>query len=243
MPDNASERPFPYVVVPALSPLGQGELVPAYAQKAAATWVDAFLLSGSTTRGDLLSTAQRAKLLDRWLDYLPTHRLIACCWIDEDIHESAARGVPAMVVMRGLANRQAALDLFAALPAGTYVYSHPMYTSAVLDAVLAKEASEAGVLPAGGKIAKIGLSDIAALRAAAGPDFALWDGSSRRISERLQAGAEGIIATPLSHLPTPFPSQDLLALQASIDPVQAELDALPTRAERTDFLLQHAFSN
>ena len=148
-----------------------------------------------------------------------------------------------MVVMRGLVSRQAALEFFATLPAGTYVYSHPMYTATVLDAVLAEEAAAADVLPAGGKIAKIGPPDIAALRAAAGPGFALWDGSSRRISERLEAGADGIIATPLSHLPTSFPSRGLSILQTSIDCVQAELDALPTRAERTDLLLQYAFSD
>ena len=243
VPDDASERLFPYVVVPALSPRGDDRLVPAYAQRAAATWVDAFLLSGSTTRGDLLSVEQRASLLDRWLEHLPARRLIACCWTDEDVQEAATRGVPAMVVMRDLVDRQAALDFFTGLPAATYVYSHPMYTPTVLDAGLAGEAAAAGVLPAGGKIAKIGLSDISALRRAVGPGFALWDGSSRRISERLGAGAEGVIATPLSHLPTPFPSQDLLVLQAAIDRVQAELDALPTRAERTSFLLQHAFGD
>lgn len=243
MLDNDSDRPFPYVVVPALSPLGQGMLVPGYARRAAATWVDAFLLSGSTTRGDLLSVAQRADLIDQWLEYLPSHRLIACCWTDQDIREAAKRKVPAMAVMQDLANRQAALDLFASLPTGTYVYSHPMYSPTTLDATLAAEAAAAGVLPAGGKIAKIGLPEIAALRAATGPGFRLWDGSSRGIAARLQAGAEGVIATALCHLPTPFPSQDLPTLQISVDRVQAELDALPTRPDRTNLLMTYAFGD
>jgi hypothetical protein len=215
----------------------------AYAKRAAATWVDAFLLSGSTTRGDLLSAADRASLIDQWLGYLPAHRLIACCWTDQDVREAAKRQVPAMVVMRGLESRQAALDLFASLPTGTYVYSHPMYSPTTLDAALAAAAAAAGVLPAGGKIAKIGLADIAELRAATGPGFRLWDGSSRNIAARLQAGAEGVIATPLCHLPTPFPPQDLPVLQASLDHVQAELDALPTRPDRTNLLLSYAFGD
>jgi hypothetical protein len=243
VPDNDSYRSFPYVVVPALNPLNQATLVPVYAQRAAATWIDAFLLSGSTTRGDLLSTAQRASLIDQWLEYLPAHRLIACCWTDQDVQEAANRQVPAMVVMRDLRSRQAALALFASLPTSTYVYSHPMYSPTVLDAALAEEAASAGVLPAGGKVAKIGLSDIATLRAATGPGFHLWDGSSRNIAARLQAGAEGVIATPLCHLPTPFPPQDLPVLQASLDHVQAELDALTTRPDRTSLLLSYAFGD
>ncbi len=148
-----------------------------------------------------------------------------------------------MVVMRDLPSQQAALDLFATLPTGTYVYSHPMYSPATLDAALAAAAAAAGVLPAGGKIAKIGLAEIAQLRAATGPGFRLWDGSSRDIAARLQAGAEGVIATPLCHLPTPFPSQDLPVLQAALDYVQAELDALPTRPQRTSLLLTYAFGD
>lgn len=242
MPDTI-ESPFPYVVVPALTPLGQGSIVSAYAQRAAATWIDAFLLSGSTTRGDLLSVAERASLIDQWLEYLPQHRVIACCWTDQDIREASDRGVAAMVVMRDLATPQDALDLFATLPAGTLVYSHPMYSPTVLNPALADAAATAGVLPAGGKIAKIGPADITALRAATGPKFRLWDGSSRAITARLQAGAEGVIATPLSHLPAPFPSRDLLTVQTALDHVQAELDALPTRAERTDLLMAYAFGD
>jgi hypothetical protein len=242
VPDTI-ESSFPYVVVPALTPLGQGGIVSAYAQRAAATWIDAFLLSGSTTRGDLLSVAERASLIDQWLEYLPRHRVIACCWTEQDIREASERGVAAMVVMRNLATQRDALDLFATLPPGTLVYSHPMYSPTVLGPVLANAAAAAGVLPAGGKIAKIGPADITALRAATSPEFRLWDGSSRTIAARLQAGAEGVIATPLSHLPASFPSRDLLTLQTALDHVQAELDALPARPERTDLLMTYAFGD
>lgn len=234
------------VIVPALTPPGfpfQDEGIHAYASRAAATWVDAFLLSGSTTRGDLLGVADRAALIDLWLTYLPPDRLVACCWEPADLEEAVCRGVPAMVVMRGLPDRQAALEFLASLPPGAYVYSHPMYSPIVFDARLAQAAAVDGVLPAGGKFAKIDLSEVTALRATVGPDFALWDGRCRHIGASSAAGASGVIVTPLSHLPHPFPARFLPELQAAVDAHQAALDALPTRAERTGVLLGAAFGD
>jgi hypothetical protein len=234
------------VIVPALAP-ERGAIerddVRAYAARAATTWVDAFLLSGSTTRGDLLSVTDRAAVIDLWLEHLPPRRLLACCWEPADVDEAASRGVPVMAVMRGLQNSDAALRFLASLPAGAYVYSHPMYSPIVFDAQLAQAATAHGVLPAGGKLAKIGLSEVTELRAAAGPDFALWDGRCRHIGASLAAGASGVIITPLSHLPHPFPPRDLPELQAAVDAYQAALDALPTRAERTGVLLRAAFGD
>ena len=87
------------IVVPALAlrtPDG-GRLDPEanarYAQRAARTWADAFILSGSTTRGDQLTVDERTDLLDLWSSILPASRLIACCWRDEDIHEAARRAI------------------------------------------------------------------------------------------------------------------------------------------------------
>lgn len=236
----------PFVVVPALTPLDDNairrDLLDPYAARAAASWADAYLLSGSTTRGDLLTIAQRADLIDLWLQHLPPQRLIACCWQPEDITEATGRGVAAMMVMRNLPDRPAAVDFLATVPRGTYIYSHPMYTPAVFDAGLAADAAAAGVLPAGGKIAKIGLDGVAEVRAVTGPDFALWDGSSRHMAASVHAGAVGVIATPLSPLPMPFPSADLHVLQPAVDTMQAALDALPSRAERTAMLTRMAFT-
>ncbi|MGC9667700.1 dihydrodipicolinate synthase family protein [Planosporangium sp. 12N6] len=234
------------VVVPTLTPLTpDGRIdraaLPPYVQRAAATWVDAFLVSGSTTRGDLLTVAQRAEVLDIWLETIDPSRLIACCWHHDDLAVAARRGIAPMMVMRDLPDTAAALRLFADLPPGSYIYSHPMYTPTVLDARLAATATAAGVLPAGGKIAKIGLDGITALRAVVGDTFQLWDGSSRRIAASVRAGATGVIATPLSPIPTPFPPRELAAVQAAVDHVQAELDALPDRPHRTAMLQGRAF--
>ncbi|WP_212846523.1 hypothetical protein [Actinoplanes ianthinogenes] len=146
-----------------------------------------------------------------------------------------------MAVLQGLANKGAALDFLSSLPADSYIYSHPMYTPTVFDSELAAMAAKNGVLPAGGKIAKIGLPDIASIRHAAGPEFTLLDGSSRQIGSRMEAGAAGVIATPLSHLPSPFPTADLSTLQPVIDASQATLDALPDRPARTAYLRRTAF--
>lgn len=237
----------PAVIVPALTPsgwpatgrAGLGE----YVRRAADTWIDAFLLSGSTTRGDLLSTTDRAELIDVWLQHLPPHRLIACCWHPDDVTAATARGVAPMVVMRGLPDRRAALEFLAELPAGGLVYSHPMYSPTVFDAELATAARGAGVLPAGGKFAKVSLDQGAALRAATGSGFALWDGRCRHVAASAAAGAAGVIATPLSHLPKPFPSPELSHLQAALDGYQAALDALPGRPERTLMLQRAAFGD
>jgi dihydrodipicolinate synthase/N-acetylneuraminate lyase len=236
----------PQVIVPALTPLDRSGSVDRYAarrysRRAAATWIDAFLLSGSTTRGDLLSVSQRAQVLDAWLQDVPPSRLIACCWQPGDIEVAHARQVRAMMVMRDLPDRDAALRFLADLPPQTTVYSHPMYTATVLDADLATDAAAAGVLPPGGKVAKISLDGIARLRLAAGAHFALWDGSSRHVAESVRAGASGVIATPLSDLPEPFPARSVATLQPVLDASQAHLDALPGRTQRTEWLVRRAF--
>jgi len=231
-------------VVPALAFTVDGRLdLPTtrrYAEHAARTWIDVFLLSGSTTRGDLLTVADRATLIDLWLEVLPAGRLMACCWEPSDVTEAGARGVPAMAVMDHVSGRAQALDFFAGLPRNAFVYSHPMFGGAVLDADLAETAHTRGVLPAGGKIAKIPVGDVSQLRKATGPRFRLWDGSSRHIEASIRAGASGVVATPLSPLPTPFPDRHPTLVQRAVTGIQAELDALPTRATRTALLTARA---
>jgi hypothetical protein len=233
------------VCVPALTPGAQGtsdtSALRPYINRAAETWVHSFLLSGSTTRGDLLSVKDKVSIIEIWLEQLPPDRLVACCWNGDDIREASACGIRVMAVLQSLPNASSALDFLASLPGGSYIYSHPMYTPTVFDAKLAALAAKDGVLPAGGKIAKIGFSDITSIRKATGPAFALLDGSSRQIGKRIDAGASGVIATPLSHVPSPFPAADLAALQPVIDASQATLDALPNRPARTAHLLQAAF--
>jgi dihydrodipicolinate synthase/N-acetylneuraminate lyase len=230
------------IVVPALAfrtPDGKKLDVDAtrlYAERAAHTWTDAFILSGSTTRGDLLSVDQRSELLDLWSDLLPVSRLVACCWGQRDVGEAIRRGITPMVVMNTPRNDTQALSLLASLPPDAYVYSHPKYGARVFDATLTARARQQGVLPAGAKLSKVTTSDIAAIRRAAGPEFALWDGSSRRIAASLAAGASGVVAGPLSHFPIPFPDCSLRALQLAIDTMQRQLDRLPTREARTSFL-------
>src|SRR6266508_1275766 len=99
------------------------------------------------------------------------------------------------------------------LPPESYLYSHPLYTQSRLDAHACVTLIRAGVLPAGAKIAKVGAQDISAIRAACGAAFRLWDGSCRNIQASIEAGATGVVATPLSPIPQDFPSREIVRLR------------------------------
>jgi dihydrodipicolinate synthase/N-acetylneuraminate lyase len=233
------------IVVPALTLLDSTgaidrEATRQYAKRAAATWVDYFILSGSTTRGQDLTPGQRADILDLWLDVTEPSRLLACCWERVDFDHAAKRGIAPMATMRNLDGHEAALAFLRELPTGAYIYSHPMFGGSVFDTELAVAASRAGILPAGGKIAKITKPAITEVHRAAGDGFRLWDGSSRHIQASLDSGAAGVVATPLCAFDTDLPAKKAPLIQAAVDPVQADLDALPDRPARTAELLRRA---
>lgn len=233
------------IVVPALHLSTAGgdidlQLTRRYAERAASTWVDRFILSGSTTRGDLLTCEQRANLLDLWLEVTTPDRLLACCWEPEDLEVAAARQIAPMGVMRGLDDPAAALEYLQSLRAGAFVYSHPMYGKAVFDSALASAAREVGVLPRGGKLAKISPDEITHVREETDAVFDLWDGSSRRIETSLRSGASGVVATPLCAFGAELPDRQPDAVQQYVDPIQDSLDQLPDRAARSRELLNRA---
>ncbi|WP_041938779.1 MULTISPECIES: hypothetical protein [Frankia] len=205
----------------------------AYARRAAGTWAHRFILSGTTTGGHQASEADRAAVVDLWADTIGVDRLTACCWTPADITHATHAGVVPMVVLRDLANDAEALSLFAALPRPSYLFSHPEFSPTTLTPELAAAARAAGVLPAAAKVSKVPPSGIAALRTATGPDFTLWDGTARHISASLDAGADGIVTAPLSHLPDPFPATQADQLQAAIDAAQHHLDTQTGRDART----------
>jgi dihydrodipicolinate synthase/N-acetylneuraminate lyase len=211
-----------------------------YAERAAATWVDYFILSGSTTRGQDLTPSQRADILDLWLTVAEPQRLLACCWEPEDFDHAAQRGIAPMATMRNLNGIDAALAFLRLLPHGAYIYSHPMFGGNVFDSSLAEAAKQEGVLPAGGKLAKVTTQAISEIHAVTGDAFRLWDGSSRRIQTSLDAGAAGVVATPLCAFDAVLPDKEPQLIQAIIDPVQDALDALPDRPARTKELAARA---
>lgn len=234
------------IVVPALAPRDDNGAIDhdalRYAERAAATWVDYFILSGSTTRGQDLTPSQRAHILDLWLTVTQPRRLLACCWEPQDFDHAAQRGIAPMATMRNLNGINAALAFLRNLPAGAYIYSHPMFRGNVFDAALADAANRQGILPAGGKLAKITTPEIRGINRIAGEAFKLWDGSSRRIRTSLEAGAAGVVATPLCAFDTDLPAKEATLVQSVVDPVQADLDALPDRSSRTIELMRRAAS-
>lgn len=197
-----------------------------YAKRAAATWLSAFVLNGTTTEGDTFTVPERRAVLDIWRTATTTDRLLACGWEPADLAAAISRGIRPLMVMRNLPDPETALQWFAWLPGEAYVYSHPMHTTTVLDAALLAAARKAGCLPAGAKISKIPAGALPGLRAAAGQNFDLWDGSARAIASSLRAGADGVVVTPLAAVPDPFPAPDP-TLQDRIDTWQAGLDAVP----------------
>lgn len=228
------------VVVPVLhmtDSAGQIDVVSTreYAERASRTWVDKFLVNGSTTRGDALSDLARRSVLDIWAESVGPDRLLACCWDSGDLAAARERCITPMAVMQGLATPNEALAYFRQLPSDATVYSHPIF-GITLTPDLALQAAAENSLPAGGKLAKVSLPDIEQMKTLV-PGFTLWDGSSRRIRQSLVAGASGIVATPLAaHLDETLSSKSITAVQTIVNQVQAELDLLPDRAGRGEYL-------
>jgi len=227
----------PAVIVPVLTLRDSSGRIDAeanaeYAQHAAGTWLDRFILSGSLGGGETATPVERRQIVDIWRAHLPADRLLACAWEPRDFEAISETDVPTMAVMRQLASENEALEALAALPIGSYVYSHPRYSTATYTADLSVAARSAGCLPRGAKVCKVDLGTIAALRDANGPAFELWDGRCRHIDRSVQAGAQGVIAVPLCTLP-PLPDrEDADSIQRLISNGQAALDTDRNRASR-----------
>ncbi|MBB5913118.1 hypothetical protein BJY24_001985 [Nocardia transvalensis] len=205
-----------------------------HAVAAAESWVDFFLINGSTTAGSELTNMERAAVLDIWLEAADPGRLLACAWSAEDVATAADRHVTPMAVLQ--ANTQIAAEQFLqALPPGSTIYSHPMF-GRTFDAKLAAWARSMGHLPSGGKLAKIRPDETAEIHRTA-PEFTIWDGSARRIQRSVAAGAAGVVATTLSAMLTDLPPRSLARIQPTIDAVQATLDQLPDRTAKRRWIL------
>lgn len=231
----------PQIVVPALNiRTPEGSLdkqgTARYARRAASTWIDRFILSGTTARGYLMTEQERLGVLRVWLDHTDPARVLACCWSRADVDNSASQGVTPIVAIPHLDNDRAALRFLASLPAGSFIYSHPGNSPTVFDAQLCSKARSSDCLPVGAKLSKASHREIAAVRAQAGPSFILWDGSSRDIAGSIAAGATGVVTTPLSPITPPFPPRNLAHLQPALNEVQAHLDRLPSQDARSDHL-------
>ena len=233
------------IIIPALTfRTAGGELDEAtttrYAESAAGTWLDYFILSGTTTEGDTFTVEERAQVLDIWLKTTETARLVACCWERGDIDAALERSIRPMAVMRGLRDEDEAIAFFRTLPAGTFVYSHPIHSPWTLDGPLLRRCRAENRLPAGAKISKVSVDFLRQVHATAN-HFVLWDGSSRHLRESLEAGAGGVVATSLAALPRPFPRADLTDLSIFLSSSQARLDAVPEK--RRASWLRNEFQN
>lgn len=229
------------VVVPALHvprPDGGVDMVRTrdYATAAATSWVDLFLVNGSTTGGRGLSSGVRAAVLDIWVDAVGPDRLLACSWNWPDVAAARARGVQAMAVMTPDFVGADVLRWLGQLPPATTIYSHPSYGGPVWTPEVARAATAAEIAPVGGKISKVSLSEVAELHQAA-PQFALWDGSARHIRRSLDAGAAGVVLTPLSGDLDRLPPKSIEPVQEFVNGVQEQLDQIRAQPDRWRLLL------
>jgi dihydrodipicolinate synthase/N-acetylneuraminate lyase len=221
------------VVVPVLTLIGRDGRIDrgacaAYAQRAAESWLDGFLVSGSLGLGPTMSAASRLDSLAIWREHMPAGRLLGCAWDAAEVAEVYQLGVRPVAVLRCAEDDHAVLGQLEGLPGQAWVYSHPQYSPAVLSSGVVEKARAAGVLPAGAKVSKVGPGEVRSLRDAAGPSFALFDGRCRHVRASVAAGATGVVAVPLATLPEDLPPRDDLdGLQAVIDRGQRVVDAFP----------------
>jgi len=209
----------------------------AYVQRARESWLDGFLVAGSLGLGATLAGKVRRDLVSVWLDNVAADRVLVCAWRRDELDEIADTGARPVLVLRDLGDEDAVLRAFESLPANALVYSHPQYTKAVLTPAVVDKGRAAGSLPAGAKVSKVGLGDVRALREAAGPEFALFDGRCRDVRASVAAGASGVVAVPLTVLPEDLPPRgDVDALQAVIDRGQVVVDAHSDVADQADAL-------
>lgn len=187
-----------------------------YAARAAATWTDRFILSGSTGRGYEMTVSEKAEVLAIWTSHVDRARLVACCWCAADEACARAAGVQPMTVLAARNDHEQEAALRAAADQHALIYSHPRYGARLRPSLL-RELRDQAELPAGGKVSKISLTELADLRRAAGPSWLLWHGSARDIQGSRTHGATGVVAAPLSMPPTPFPAPTLEAVQAAVD--------------------------
>ncbi|MEU5410488.1 hypothetical protein [Nocardia asteroides] len=206
-----------------------------YAESAARSWVERFLINGSTTGGRELHVAEREAVLDIWLDVVGRERLLACSWSWRDITTACERGVLPMAVMTPDFVGADVLQWLGKLPPAT-IYSHPAYGASAWTPELARTSTAAGIAPLGGKISKVSLDQVSELHRAA-PRFTLWDGSARHIGQSISAGAAGVVLTPLAGDLRRLPPKSIEDVQRFVDVVQAELDQIKAKSARRELLL------
>lgn len=214
------------IIVPVLSPRDHSNSVDEvrlreYVSRATSSWIDRFLVFGSTDQGWTLTSAARTVLLDVWLDAVPPPRLVACCWTDADEAAALDRGVQVLATEAGHPSARL-IDL----PQSAMVYSHPTHSPLSVTPSAIRDARAVRPLMRGAKLSKVSTDELAAVHEAAGQDFILWDGTSRHLVESYQAGATGVVCAPLAPLVHPFSTRPTLdELQVHIDHVQATIAA------------------
>lgn len=201
----------------------------AYTARARSTWADHIILNGSATGGRDDRQQLRDDVLDLWIAAgLDHRRILACCWTPSDITAAQARQLRPLIVVQDDPH-----TVLATAPAGAYLYSNPRFGPTLEPHHLVDTHHLAGA-----KLSHATPADVTALRRAAGPDAALWDGTARHLADSLTAGATGVDVTAFAALPDIALTRpaSLAALQQWADQQYARLDPLGTTGRRAALL-------
>ncbi|SRR6266516_632345 len=115
-----------------------------YADRGARTKADFFIISGSTGLGWQGSHTERRQLITVWSQAVGPSRLIACCWDQDDISAACDMGIRPIALIHGPQDERPELaqimSALAALPRGSFVYSHPRFSTMTFTPQIAERA-------------------------------------------------------------------------------------------------------
>lgn len=207
-------------------------LVRRYARHLASTWVQYIIASGSTGLGECATQAERALLLDLWLEHVTPARLIAGCWAPADTAFAVRRGVRPLLILCADSERELIKQL-AAVPESGLAYVNPRYSSVRLESRFVSR-SVSNFQGSGLKVSKITFDTLREIRAVVGRRVQLIHGSSRDIARSLAVGADLVTASPLAAIPSELPCPSIEDIQCRVDALQVDLDTQADHRARVE---------
>ena len=159
------------------------------------------LVLGHTGEGPLLSDAERHTLLEMYagMQFPELTTMLVPSAPSELVH--AAEGIGQLIHPPWPAHHIGELASFhRATKRHWMLYSHPERGPLVLTPEVGRELVARGGVPSGAKVSKSSLETIGALRSIFGAGFRLWDGTDRRVSASIAAGADAVVSQTVGAL-------------------------------------------
>lgn len=232
------------IVVPALTLLTRAGSVDQtanqkYVQRLAGTnWT--ILVTGSTGRGNELSSAQRERLHRMWSEAVGTERLVLGLWSEMELAEARRDGRISEGSQALLAPSDGRWGYSSGLangPGRLIAYSHPR-----LGWVIGSQRAEVERIVDfhGVKVSKIGVEGVRELRRSILRSQAIWHGTGRSLVQSYIAGANAVVVSSLAISHNFDDGVSLLALQNYITRTLVRTDGIGDREKRLQFFQQLA---